>query len=285
MVGDKFKECSICGKKEHHAKGLCNSCYSKNLSVITKHKCQICGSSNYHAKGLCKSCYAKEITGPKAIAERKKHREENPIIEQKDLICISCGKKGCSAKNKCKKCYMKEHSTKTTQQENRKRWREFHQEDEKERKRKSHVENRPERLKQSSEYYYKNKDVLIKKQYEYKKRRLKIDPKFKLGENLRSLIREGLKRRDCTKSCKTTELLGATIPEVLKHLESQFTDGMTWDNHGKDGWETDHITPLKAFDLSNVEHQKIAFNYKNLQPLWWRDNNKKSGLIPMGYDK
>ena len=87
MLGNK--KCSICGKSEHHAKGMCGSCYSKNFNKFSKKKCLICGSSNYHGRGLCKSCYSKEITCPKDMEKRKKYRKENPIIEQKDKLCIS----------------------------------------------------------------------------------------------------------------------------------------------------------------------------------------------------
>ena len=48
---------------------------------------------------------------------------------------------------------------------------------------------------------------------------------------------------------------------------------MTWQNYGI--WHIDHIQPLSKFNLLKLEQQKIAFNYKNLQPLWAIDNLKK----------
>lgn len=62
----------------------------------------------------------------------------------------------------------------------------------------------------------------------------------------------------------------------------QFEPGMTWDNLGKgEGkWQIDHIIPCSYFDLTKEENQRICFNYRNLQPLWAKDNVKKSNKIP-----
>ena len=280
-----LSNCKICGKLEHHARGLCKRCYSKNINKLRKKKCQICGSSNYQGRGLCKACYSKEITEPKVKEKRKIYRELNPIIVQKDLLCNSCGKLGCFAKNMCKKCYNKEWSAQESQKLKRQQWRESHEEYEKERKRLHHLADKDRYNIQSKEYYNENKEVLLKKQYQYKKKRIKKDPQFRVTENLRALIRESFKRRNCEKKCKTTELLGTTVPKAMKYLESQFIDGMTWENQGRGGWHVDHFVPINAFDLRYIEHQKICFHYTNLQPLWEKDNIKKSDIIPMGYDK
>jgi hypothetical protein len=46
---------------------------------------------------------------------------------------------------------------------------------------------------------------------------------------------------------------------------------MSWDNYGL--WEIDHIKPLS---LASTEDEVIMLcEYKNLQPLWKEDNNKK----------
>ena len=77
------------------------------------------------------------------------------------------------------------------------------------------------------------------------------------------------------KSAKSKECLGCDHDHLKKHIESQFIEGMTWENHGTHGWHIDHIIPLSVFDLSNHEDQRKAFHYTNLRPLWWQDNIAK----------
>jgi len=68
-------------------------------------------------------------------------------------------------------------------------------------------------------------------------------------------------------------LLGCTIKEFKQHIESQFSEGMSWDNHGE--WHIDHIKPISSFDLTQEAEQKKAFHYLNVQPLWAIDNMRK----------
>ena len=78
------------------------------------------------------------------------------------------------------------------------------------------------------------------------------------------------------KAYKTIELLGCSIPEFKEYLEKLFKDGMNWDNYGYYGWHVDHILPCAYFDLSDPKQQRLCFHYTNLQPLWSKDNYKKS---------
>jgi len=75
------------------------------------------------------------------------------------------------------------------------------------------------------------------------------------------------------KSKYALNLLGCTILEARKHLESQFKPRMTWKNHGE--WHIDHIIPCASYNAHNILEQQLCFNYKNLQPLWAKDNIKK----------
>lgn len=74
--------------------------------------------------------------------------------------------------------------------------------------------------------------------------------------------------------------VGCSKEELIKHIESQFTDVMNWSNHAQYGWHIDHIIPLSSFDLSVEENIFRAMNYKNLRPLWWRENLSKNKSYP-----
>jgi len=61
----------------------------------------------------------------------------------------------------------------------------------------------------------------------------------------------------------------------MKHIESQFDNKMTWQNHSFRGWHIDHIKPCASFDLTKPEEQKKCFHYTNLRPLWSSENSHK----------
>jgi hypothetical protein len=60
------------------------------------------------------------------------------------------------------------------------------------------------------------------------------------------------------------------------HVEQQFTEGMTWDNHGngEGKWNFDHRVPL-LYGNPDQEEIERRMNYTNIQPLWAKDNQSK----------
>ena len=67
-------------------------------------------------------------------------------------------------------------------------------------------------------------------------------------------------------------MIGCTIPELKLFIENMLPEEWTWDNYGVNGWHIDHRIPLSWFNLENENCRKIAFSYKNLQPLWGTEN-------------
>lgn len=67
------------------------------------------------------------------------------------------------------------------------------------------------------------------------------------------------------------------IDQLTKHLEIQFTEGMTWDRFKDGSIEIDHIVPMSSFEISSSECQefKACWSLANLRPMWSADNNKK----------
>jgi hypothetical protein len=113
----------------------------------------------------------------------------------------------------------------------------------------------------------------------YEKQKKKQDPNYKLSKTIRSRIGNAIINQSTAKAYSSIELLGCSIEECRKYLESKFQDGMTWENHGQFGWHIDHIIPCDMFNLTDLNEQKKCFHYTNLQPLWWIDNLKKGNKI------
>lgn len=96
----------------------------------------------------------------------------------------------------------------------------------------------------------------------------------RLADNIRRHTRRIIEK-GFEKDAQSLEYLGCSIEQLRAHLESQFHDGMTWENYGFRGWHIDHIRPLACFDLSNDKQQRLAMHFTNLQPMWWRENLSK----------
>ena len=112
---------------------------------------------------------------------------------------------------------------------------------------------------------------------DYERKRRFNNSNHRISCNIRSAMAKAL--TNGVKSAHTEELLGCSIGYLRQHLESLFTEGMSWDNWGRYGWHIDHIIPLSYFDFTDPEQQKRAWHYTNLRPLWAEDNLKKHDKI------
>jgi hypothetical protein len=121
-------------------------------------------------------------------------------------------------------------------------------------------------LEQVNAYQIINKDKIRKYRNEWS--RTNKNPHFLIAKNLRTRLYIALK--GASKSAPTMKLIGCSLYQLKSHLESQFQNGMTWENYGR--WHVDHIKPCADFDLEKSSEQYECFNFKNLQPLWARDN-------------
>ena len=114
------------------------------------------------------------------------------------------------------------------------------------------------------QYRQENKEKKNQYAKKYYQERYQSDPVFRLAMLVRTRTREALKGIRVS-SCK---YLGCTWDELRDHLESQFTDGMTWDNMGE--WHHDHIKPLAT--AKTTEDVIRLSHYTNLRPLWAEEN-------------
>ena len=117
---------------------------------------------------------------------------------------------------------------------------------------------------------------------EYKRNWVKTkresDIEFKIATNLRTRFNHMISDYHLYKWNSTFIYLGCTVDAFVDYFEDLFQKGMTWENYGQ--WHIDHIIPLTYFDLTKEENLYIAWNYRNLQPLWGGENCSKAGKIP-----
>jgi hypothetical protein len=147
-----------------------------------------------------------------------------------------------------------------------------------------HLDNKEKIIEKRKQYYLDNKEKfkewskkhrLNNKENRNKteKERKNNDPLYKLTGNLRIRIYMAIKAKGWNKNSSNSKILGCDFETVKKHLENQFIDNMSWNNHGLFGWHIDHIIPL-AKATTQEELYKLC-HYTNLQPLWAADNLSK----------
>ena len=120
------------------------------------------------------------------------------------------------------------------------------------------------------------KKRLLQRRYRADPNNTRNTPMGRLHHRIGVQVRGCLKRRGIKKTNKTFALLGYTKAELMTHLESQFTDGMSWENRSE--WHIDHIRPVSSFDFDSTDHPdfKECWALDNLQPLWAADNMSKA---------
>ena len=139
-----------------------------------------------------------------------------------------------------------------------------------------YTKNKEKHVEANKKWRQKNKDTHKEINKKYRKNRRLRDPLFVVKEKLRACVRAAFKRIKQNKFSDTQKLLGCTWEEAKIHIENFWQEGMCWENHGNGPgtWNIDHIRPVHSF----VEEDMHLMNHiNNLQPLWWEENNKKSG--------
>ena len=99
------------------------------------------------------------------------------------------------------------------------------------------------------------------------------DPKGHLANSVKNIVKYALKSK---KTMHSLEYLGCSIGIFKQHIDSQFKEGMTWENHGE--WHIDHKIPLKYKQdgiSPTIEEVAKRLHYTNTQPLWASENISK----------
>jgi len=128
------------------------------------------------------------------------------------------------------------------------------------------------------EYRKREKANSIKAVY----KRRETQPLYRLRERVSTTINKALARNKGGKDGQSVlQYLPYTIEELKEHLENQFQEGMTWNNHGVHGWHLDHIIPQSKLIYDSMDHPNFqkCWALENLQPLWAKENISKSNKI------
>ena len=128
------------------------------------------------------------------------------------------------------------------------------------------------------EILFKQKNVWYRDRNKNRREKYKNDLNYKLEKKIRQFSFRVTKAVKEEKQLRSLDYLGCTLDEFKSHIESQWQEGMSWDNHAHDGWHIDHIKPLSWF-IKNSDDPWQANHYTNLQPLWATDNFKKHKKI------
>ena len=126
-------------------------------------------------------------------------------------------------------------------------------------KRKKYISENKEKIKDYGRYYSNKKR--------------KESDLIRVSENIRRRINHIVTSKQVSKKNKTINIIGCSFEYLFTYLETQFVDGMNWENYGLYGWHIDHIIPLSSAQTEEEVHKLC--HYTNLQPLWAKDNLRK----------
>lgn len=134
------------------------------------------------------------------------------------------------------------------------------------------------KIKYNQKYFQKNKHKInIKNKIKYH-----TDINKRINSFMKTSIKYSLKNQKNGKSWKY--FVDYDENKLKNHLQSQFTEGMTWEKFLNAEIVIDHILPIKLFDFKNINDPqlKICWGLNNLKPMWYKDNLRKNDFLPNG---
>ena len=274
------KNCPKCGKIQKYAR-------KSGLERAIK-KNSICTECRGYGPKSGPEGYSKNCPQCNKIQKYKSQRGLNKAIKNK-TICSECSHKNKRINSKEKKRRKAVHSKRYNQTPKYKKYKkQYYLKPEniiKQKKQQKRYRERPE-VKEKTKEYYNRPDIRIKRRDHNRKysRERRKDPIIKMNERMSNGIRSSLQSNNLSKRGKHWEdLIGYTSQDLKKHIESLFTDGMTWEKLGKGEIQIDHIIPISFFvyiSTGDVEF-RMCWSLENLQPLWTKDNLEKNDKMTL----
>ena len=180
----------------------------------------------------------------------------------------------------------KKEATKKWVEENpeyRKKWKEENKERVKEYNKKW-VEENPE---YKQKWREENRERVRESKRNWEKEKYHTDPCYKLRTLTSKMVRQSLKEGKGGESM-LPYVDWNSYKELKEHLESQFEDWMTWENHGvwhptEKRWHIDHIKPQSVLleGVTSMDDPKFreCWALENLRPLEAMENILKTNKL------
>lgn len=110
-------------------------------------------------------------------------------------------------------------------------------------------------------------------------KRKRLTPTGKAEEASRKMLSRVLELTGKRKTTRTEQAIGYSKQDLVTHMERQFLDGMSWDNHGE--WHIDHILPISEMVALGVTCPKKVNALSNLRPVWAQENLSKGNRFEL----
>lgn len=230
---------------------------------------------------------------PKAIASREfraKNKEKMREYERRrkekhgDKRREEAAKRRIENREKINAKQNERHAARTPEQieETKRKQREYylaHKEEMNRQSREYRLANKEKLRLYQLEYQRKNRQQITEQQREY----IEANPARKIIVSFGSRIRELCKRWSLESKGGFSKYLEADGAVYAKHIESQFVDGMSWENRGVE-WEVDHIVPSSLLAMfygrEDLLGEKAINQLCNIRPLKWEENLVKHDNVP-----
>lgn len=127
----------------------------------------------------------------------------------------------------------------------------------------------------ASEYSrtYARSDKGKKQASRYYRDKLSNCDDFKAATAARNMLKRTLMATGSGKKGSTFKTIGYGPSDLKRHLESRFSDGMSWENYG--AWQIDHIIPVAEMVRLGITCAKRINALSNLRPVWASENLSK----------
>lgn len=238
--------------------------------MLVDRKCLVCDSPASGMREYCSDdCYHER----KRFMRRNKHPAPTCLMCSKEFVRSGNRQKVCvDCRPKKTRLYTEQYNSIFQEEVNKRR---------REGMKKERLKN-PEKFRERDRKWQEANRDAVNERRRTPERRAKANllqkeksatPRGRAHSRMASAIYQALKHKKAGRKWET--LVGYTHDDLVRHLERQFVDGMSWDNAGK--WHIDHIIPKSSFKYESAECDefKACWALTNLRPLWAGENMRK----------